>query len=127
MITRIKLLQNIGKFDSDAAGASHELKKLTLVYADNAQGKTTLTAVLRSLSSDDPSPIVERRRLGSQHPPKAVLNWQDEPSDVIFQNGAWSVTLANLKVFDDNFVDENVYSGLAPIHRRYECRGVLKG
>ena len=112
MITRIKLLQNIGKFDSDAAGASHELKKLTLVYADNAQGKTTLTAVLRSLSSDDPSPIVERRRLGSQHPPKAVLNWQDEPSDVIFQNGAWSVTLANLKVFDDNFVDENVYSGL---------------
>ena len=112
MITRFKLLQNIGMFDSNAAGASHELNKLTLIYADNARGKTTLTAELRSLASGDPLPITERRRLGSQHPPKAVLNWRDEPSDVIFQNGAWNLTFANLKVFDDHFGDENVYSGL---------------
>ena len=112
MINRFKLLQNIGRFNSDAGGASHELSKLTLVYADNAQGKTTLTAILRSLTSGDPLPITERRRLGSQHPPKAVLSWQDEPSDVIFQNGTWNHTIENLKVFDDHFVDENVYSGL---------------
>ena len=29
-----------------------------------------------------------------------------------FQNGGWSHTFENLKVFDDHFVDENVYSGL---------------
>ena len=120
MINRFKLLQNIGRFNSDAGGASHELSKLTLVYADNAQGKTTLTAILRSLTSGDPLPITERRRLGSQHPPKAVLSWQDEPSDVIFQNGAWNHTFENLKVFDDHFVDENIYSGLdvASSHRQ---------
>ena len=112
MIERIKLIQNIGRFNSDSAGASHELSKLTLIYGDNAQGKTTLTAILRSLASGDPKPIVERRRLGSQHPPKAVLSWQDMPTDVIFQNDAWNHTFGNLKVFDDNFVDENVYSGL---------------
>ena len=112
MINRFKLLQNIGRFNSDVGGASHELGKLTLIYADNAQGKTTLTAILRSLTSGNPLPITERHRLGSQHPPKAVLNWQDEPSDVIFQNGAWSHTFENMKVFDDHFVDENVYSGL---------------
>ena len=112
MINRFKLLQNIGRFNSDTGGASHELSKLTLIYADNAQGKTTLTAVLRSLVSGDPLPITERRRLGSHHPPKAVLSWQDEPSDVIFQNGTWNHTFENLKVFDDHFVDENVYSGL---------------
>ena len=120
MINRFKLLQNIGRFNSDASGASHELSKLTLIYADNAQGKTTLTAILRSLASGDPHPITERHRLGSQHPPKAVLARQDEPSDVIFQNGTWNHTFENLKVFDDHFVDENVYSGLevAPSHRQ---------
>ena len=120
MIDRIKLLQNIGKFNSDASGAAHELSKLTLIYADNAQGKTTLTAILRSFASGDPTPITERRRLGSQHPPKAVLKWQDVPDDVIFQSGAWSHTFPNLKVFDDHFIDENVYSGLdvAPSHRQ---------
>ena len=46
MIDRIKLLQNIGRFNSDAAEASHELSQLTLIYADNAQGKTTLTVGL---------------------------------------------------------------------------------
>ena len=120
MINRFKLLQNIGRFSSDAGGASLDLSKLTLIYADNAQGKTTLTAVLRSLAGGDPRPITERHRLGSQHPPKAVLSWQDEPSEVIFQNGAWNHTFENLKVFDDHFVDENVYSGLdvASSHRQ---------
>ena len=120
MINRFKLLQNIGRFNSDAGGASHELNKLTLVYADNAQGKTTLTAILRSLTSGDPLPITERRRLGSLQAPKAVLSWQDESSDVIFQNGTWNHTFENLKVFDDHFVDENVYSGLdvTSIHRQ---------
>ena len=120
MINSFKLLQNIGRFNSDAGGASHELSKLTLIYADNAQGKTTITAILRSLASGDPLPITERHRLGSQHPPKTVLSWQDEPSDVIFQNRAWNHTFESLKVFDDHFVDENVYSGLdvASSHRQ---------
>ena len=34
MINRFKLLQNIGRFNSDAGGASHELSKLTLIYSD---------------------------------------------------------------------------------------------
>ncbi len=120
MIEKIKLLQNIGRFNSDAAGAAYEFSKLTLIYADNAQGKTTLTAVLRSLASGDPEPITERRRLGSQYPPKAVLSWPDIPTDVIFQNGTWNHTFGNLSVFDDHFVDENVCSGLdvASSHRQ---------
>ena len=120
MISRFKLLQNIGRFNSDAGGASHELSKLTLIYADNAQGKTTLTAILRSLASGDPRPITERRRLGSQNHPKVVLSWQDEPSDVIFKKDSWNHTFENLKVFDDHFIDDNVYSGLdvAASHRQ---------
>jgi wobble nucleotide-excising tRNase len=38
----------------------------------------------------------------------------------MFQNNAWNRTLPNMAVFDDLFVDENVYSGLAvgPEHRQ---------
>ena len=68
MIIRFKLLQNIGRFNSDAGGAAHDLSKLTLIYADNAQGKTTLTAILRSLASGDPRPITERHRLWFPEP-----------------------------------------------------------
>ena len=113
MINRIKLLQNIGTFNSDSAAESLELKRLSLLYADNARGKTTIAAVLRSLATDDPLPIAERHRFGSQHPPKVALACQDEPSDILFQGGAWNKTLTNIKVFDEYFVDENVYSGLA--------------
>ena len=113
MIQHIKLLQNIGTFNSDSAAESLELKRLSLVYADNARGKTTIAAVLRSLATDDPLPIAERHRFGSQHPPKVALTCQDEPSDILFQGGGWNKTLTNIKVFDEYFVDENVYSGLA--------------
>ena len=112
MIEHIKLLRNIGTFDSDNAAASLILKRLTAIYADNARGKTTLAAVLRSLATGDPLPIVERRRLGSEHPPHVVFDCSGEPSSLMFQNGAWNKTLPELKIFDDVFVDNNVHSGL---------------
>ena len=112
MIRSIKLLQNIGTFDSDNGAESLGLKRLSLIYADNGRGKTTLGAVLRSASTGDPIPIIERHRLGSQYPPKVVLDCEGEPSNVIFQDGTWNRTLSNLKIYDDVFVDENVHSGL---------------
>ena len=112
MISYIKLLQNIGTFNSDSAAASLELKRLALVYSDNGRGKTTIASVLRSLATNDPLPIMERHRLGSQHPPKVVLGYQDDPSDILFQKGTWNRTFSRIKVFDENFVDQNVYSGL---------------
>ena len=112
MIRLIKLLQNIGTFNSDSGAGSLGLKRLSLIYADNARGKTTLAAILRSLATGSEIPIAERHRLGSEHPPKVVLDCEGEPSNVMFQDGVWNRTLPGLKIFDDVFVDENVHSGL---------------
>ena len=68
MVERIQLLRNIGQFDSVDAGAQIPLTKLTLVYAENGRGKTTLAAVLRSLASGDPILISERHRLAAGYP-----------------------------------------------------------
>jgi wobble nucleotide-excising tRNase len=113
MINRILLLRNIGKFDSVDAAAAISLKRVTLIYAENGRGKTTLSAVLRSLATGDPIPIAERRRLAAQHAPHVVLDCVGGPAAVIFQNNGWNRTLPNMAVFDDFFVDANVHSGLA--------------
>ena len=112
MIKNFQLLKNIGQFEYTTGGSNLSLEKLTLIYAENGRGKTTLAALLRSLASGNASPVLERQRLGSQDTPHIVLNCEGSPSNAIFQNGAWNRTLPEIRVFDDIFVDENVYSGL---------------
>jgi len=112
VIRRIRLLQNIGQFDSMDAAATITLSRLVLIYAENGRGKTTLAAVLRSLATGDPIPITERRRLAAAHPPHAVLECEGGPPDAMFQDGRWNRTLPPLRLFDDVFVDANVHSGL---------------
>ena len=112
MIKRIKLLRNVGSFSSDAAAGQIELKRLVLVHAENGRGKTTLASILRSLASGNPELINERRRLGSTHPPHIVLLHENFESDVQFKDGAWTEHVPSVKIFDDTFIDQNVYSGL---------------
>lgn len=113
MINTFRLLRNIGQFESVDSAVTITLARLTLVYAENGRGKTTLAAVLRSLAMGDPIPITERRRLAAQQPPHIVLDCDGGSSPAVFENGTWNRTLANMVVFDDVFVDQNVYSGLA--------------
>src|SRR3546814_683927 len=68
---------------------------------------------MRSLATGDPLPISERRRMAAQHPPHVVVDCIGGPPAAIFQNGAWNRSLPNVAVFDDIFIDENVYSGLS--------------
>lgn len=119
VLDRIRLLRNIGQFDSVGSCANVPLPRLVLVYADNGRGKTTLSAILRSLGTGDPTPIAERRRLGAANPPHVVVQPASGGS-ITFQNGAWTQPLPNVAVFDDVFVDDNVYSGLSvdPEHRQ---------
>ena len=112
MINSFNLIQNIGCFDSHTNGAHHPFDKLTLLYAENGRGKTTLAAIIRSLATGDPISINERKSLAAQHPPRAVLSCAGSPPDAIFENGLWNRNFENIVIFDDIFVDENVYSGL---------------
>lgn len=119
MVERIQLVRNVGQFDSVNAGAQLPLSKLTLIYAENGRGKTTLAAILRSLGTNDPVLITERQRLATAHPPQIVITIAGAPN-AVFQNGTWSTHLPRMAVFDDLFVSENVCSGVEvePEHRQ---------
>lgn len=112
MINHFQLIRNVGRFDSVNAAANIALGRLALIYAENGRGKTTLAAILRSLATGDAIPIEERRRLAAQHPPHVIIGCAGGPPAAMFQNGAWNRTLTNTVVFDDVFIDQNVYSGL---------------
>ena len=120
MIQHIKLLRNIGTFGSNSTTASIALKRLVLLYGENGSGKTTLAAILRSLSTGEPLSIDERHRLGSKHDPHVVLECDTGPPTAVFQNGSWNHVLSNIRIFDDLFIDQNIYSGLdvGPKHRQ---------
>lgn len=112
MIQKIKRLRNIGTFDKAKTPDCLNLKKLTLIHAENGRGKTTLAAIVRSLATDDPQLIIERQRIGSSRPPNVVLGMQGPISDVKFGQDIWHGALPDVKIFDDVFVDRNIHSGL---------------
>jgi len=120
VINCLRLLRNIGQFDSVPTGANFPLLRHVFVYAENGRGKTTLTAILRSLQTGDPIHVLERKRLPSVNAPHVVLECSGGPPAAMFQNGAWNRTLPGIAIFDDRFVDENVCSGLdvASDHRQ---------
>jgi wobble nucleotide-excising tRNase len=112
VIDCIQLLRNIGKFDSVNAGARLPFARLTLLYAENGRGKTTLAAMFRSLQSGAAELIEERHRLSAAQRPHVVVSDSRGGAPHVFQNGAWSTTLPDTVVFDDTFVAENVCSGI---------------
>lgn len=121
VINCLRLLRNIGQFDSVPTGANFPLLRHVFVYAENGRGKTTLTAILRSLQTGDPIHVLERKRLPSLNAPHVVLECSGGPPAAMFQNGTWNRTLPGITIFDDRFVDENVCSGLevASDHRQH--------
>lgn len=111
MVSHIVLLSNVGQFENVAPGPQLPLSRMSIIYAENGRGKTTMASILRSLSNGDPRLIADRHRVGAAAPPQIVV--ESAPGlQHTFQNGAWSAPLQELIVFDDAFVAENICSGI---------------
>ncbi len=110
MIHRIVSIKNVGKFVDCRVPGNVAFGQTTLVYAENAQGKTMLAAVLRSLSTGESSYIQERRTIGGQGDQEVNILLADH-STAQFKDGRWNRKLPNIELFDETFVNENVYVG----------------
>jgi len=109
MLEKIVQIKSIGRFRDYAANGDVTFRKLTLVYAENGRGKTTLCAILRSLQSGQPEFIAERKTLGVAGAPFVHIRLNS--ANYQFTNGAWTVTHPDILIFDPVFVNDNVYSG----------------
>lgn len=112
MLEKIITLQNVGLFKSGAPKAV-TFGKATLVYADNARGKSTLSAILRACSTGDSAALSARITIDASTQQRVSLRFAfpSGAKTVSFENGKWDATVPHLHVFDQSFIEHNVYAG----------------
>jgi len=114
MIEKIISIKNVGRFENYSATGDTTFKRLTLIYSENARGKTTLSAIFRSLCTGSPTYILERHTLGITE--DVLVQLRVEGNSITFTNDMWNQTIPNIKIFDDTFIEDNVYSGCTVEH-----------
>jgi wobble nucleotide-excising tRNase len=115
MLDRVLRIQNLGKFQNVSASSDDaRLNPVTLIYADNGMGKTTLTALLRSFATGEPHPIQERASVSASEPPKIKLRLHNNVvANFDGRAARWDRTKPDIYIFDDHFIEQNVCSGLS--------------
>ncbi len=108
VLVKLDELQEIGRFASLKHKAP-QFARLTLIYARNAYGKSTLSAVLRSASEGNPDYISARKKLDAKGDPSVRSSWFGGP--VNFEQGQWKGQPSRIYVFDQEFVQQNVHVG----------------
>ncbi|HMR81525.1 MAG TPA: AAA family ATPase [Niabella sp.] len=112
MINKVERLTSVGKFRNYQATGQVNFKKLTLIYGDNGGGKTTLTSVFRSLTTNRPEII--RSRISTSHTAaQAAQITQIGTPNIFYTFGAsgWTTSFPDIEIFDIHFVNDNIYSG----------------
>jgi wobble nucleotide-excising tRNase len=126
MLRKFVSIKNVGRFRKYGAGGDVDLKKYSLVFAENGRGKTTMCAILRSLQSGDTSLVVGRKTLGQPDPPEVEI--LTDSGMLAFRQGAWTGTVPELLIFDTAFVSENVHSGdVVDVEHRRSLYRVIVG
>ncbi|MCZ4061136.1 hypothetical protein O3W44_21630 [Pantoea sp. LMR881] len=109
MLERIQKITSIGLF-ADTKPSAFPFRKLSLIYADNGRGKSTLAALLKSCGDNQPQLLLNRRTIGSTTPQYAELLFS-QGNRSAFTAGQWSAQYHGTHVYDLNFVESSVYSG----------------
>lgn len=109
MLLKLDSIEEIGRFQSLKHEAP-QFSRLTLIFARNGFGKSTLCAVLRSVATNEPNHIAARRRLDAKSECKVQSQWQTI-GNIGFANGAWSNTPDKVFVFDAEYVHQNLHVG----------------
>ncbi|MFA5942594.1 MAG: AAA family ATPase [Candidatus Paceibacterota bacterium] len=117
-IEKIISIENIGRLRAYKARGDLSFKRYNLVFAENGRGKSTLSAILRSMRDGDDSHIKARYSVGATAPAKVDVRING--LNVKYDGKSWDTTVPNLAIFDALFTSENVHSGdsVGTSHRR---------
>lgn len=126
MLKKFIAVRSVGRFISSAFPGVPANLKTTLVLGGNGFGKTTLCSILRSLSTNDPTLVIGRSRLGDSNPPDIELLL--DSGTATFRKGAWSAPVPEVLVFDGTFIAENVHAGdVVDLEQRRNLYRVIVG
>jgi wobble nucleotide-excising tRNase len=124
-VEQIKHIGSVGRFRNCAAEGDVTWRKFTLLFGENGRGKTTLCSILRSLQTNNPDLIAGRKTLGEGKEPNVVLKLNNGMA--LFKEGSWKAPAPNLRIFDAQYVADNVYLGdaIGTSQRRNLCNVIL--
>src|SRR3989344_5434836 len=112
MLKRIQKILNIGRF-ANCHAAGCEFAKETIVFGLNTQGKSTLTAIIRSIQTGNNDILIGRKTFGATSGKNVEIDFEEAGVNdkYIFQNRAWNKANPNILIFDSKFIAENVFDG----------------
>lgn len=118
VIEKIISIENVGRLRAYKARGDLSFKRYNLIFAENGRGKSTLSAILRSMQSGDDSHIKARYSVGATDPVKVDIRVGG--ANIKYDGSAWVSTFPDLRIFDALFTSENVHSGdsVGTNHRR---------
>ena len=104
------VIRNVGVLKAFDAGTSPPLSQLTMFYARNGRGKSTLTAVMRAARDGCSNTVMARRSLGNNAADPEITLISDA-GNRLFKGGKWQHKRAPIEVFDATFIADNVFAG----------------
>ncbi|HEY1926650.1 MAG TPA: AAA family ATPase [Caulobacteraceae bacterium] len=108
MLLKVENIQEIGRFASLKHKAA-QFGALTLIFARNGYGKSTLCSVLRSSSELKGQIIAARRRLSATGDSLAHLVWKGGAATK-FKTGVWDLACPGpVHIFDGEYVHRNLH------------------
>jgi len=112
MIKRIVQIRNVGRF-YDCRLPGLEFQKETLIYGKNAQGKSTLVSIFKSLKTGDNKILIGRKTFGSNTDQKIEIHFEDNSVNdaYIFPSAKWDGGYPKILMFDNSFISENIFEG----------------
>ncbi len=112
MLRKIIKIANVGLL-RDAVTSPTRFESVTLIYAENGRGKSTIANVLRAVSQGDAQAVIGGRTIDSSDEPHVnlICDVGGGNAPVVLKDGAWTGVSPEIFVFDPTFVEDNVYSG----------------
>lgn len=113
MLKRITKIKNIGKF-YDCSLPGLEFKDKTVIFGKNGDGKSMLTAILRSLATGNNDILIGRKSFGNSGVQNIELGFENNTGQNIvykFENKRWNNVYPNIAIFDTYFIANNIYDG----------------
>lgn len=118
MLKRIAKIKNIGKFYDCSLGGC-EFKDKTVIFGRNGDGKSTFTAILRSLSTGNNDILIGRKSFVSSGSKNIELGFEGSSGNVVykFENKCWNNNHQDIEIFDTFFISKNIYDGEKVVDR----------
>jgi len=115
MFKKFTKIEHLARFESSEACASYEFLKWNVIFADNGRGKSTITAIFRSVGENEPHHLLARQTLGQANTPKVSMLFEPtggSSANIANFNGTqWDKNPCQVLVFDQDFIDNNVHFG----------------